>query len=64
VGVLTTFTEYSKDTYAGFFLSACYVINDGTIVIVMDMTVTSASTDGTGLQMRLKKSHVGIKDRL
>jgi len=37
--------------------------DDGATIVVMDVTVTSASTDRTGLKLRLKLSHVGIKKR-
>lgn len=38
-------------------------VNDGAAIVIVDVTVTSASTDGTGLKVGLKLSHVGIKKR-
>ena len=38
-------------------------VDDGATIVVVDVTVTGASTDGTGLKVGLKLSHVGIKKR-
>ena len=38
-------------------------VDDGATIVIVDVTVTSASTDGTGLKFGLKLSHVGIKKR-
>ena len=38
-------------------------VDDGAAIVIVDVTVTGASTDGTGLKVGLKLSHVGIKKR-
>ena len=38
-------------------------VDDGAAIVIVDVTVTGASTDGTGLKFGLKLSHVGIKKR-
>ena len=38
-------------------------IIDGAAIVVVDVTVTDASADGTGFKGGLKLSHVGIKKR-
>ena len=38
-------------------------VDDGAAIVVVDVTVTGASTDGTGFKAGLKLSHVGIKKR-
>ena len=38
-------------------------VDDGAAIVIVDVTVTGASTDGTGLKVGLKHSHVGIKKR-
>ena len=54
-------TEDPEHTKIRFLLCAGLEVNDGSAVVIMDMAVSSASTDGAGLQMGLKFSHVGIK---
>ena len=44
-------------------LCACFEINDRSAVVVVDMAVSGAPTDGTGLRFRLKMLHVGIKKK-
>ena len=63
VGVLTAVTEdaYYAETVVGTDPGA--EVNQGAVIVVVDMTVAGASTDGTGLKMRLKFCHVGIKKR-
>ena len=38
-------------------------IDQGAVIVVVDVTVARASTEGTGLEMGLKFRHVGIKKR-
>ena len=38
-------------------------VNDGTPVVVMDMAIPSAVTDGTGLQFRAELCHKGVKEK-
>ncbi len=38
-------------------------VNDGTPVVVMDMAISGAVTDGTGLQFRAELSHKGVKEK-
>ena len=38
-------------------------VNDGSTIVIVDVTVTGASADGTGFKVGLKLSHVGIKKR-
>lgn len=56
-------TEDPEHTKIRFLLCAGLEVNDGSAVVIMDMAVSSASTDGAGLQFRPKQSHVGIKQR-
>ena len=63
MGMLTAVTENPHHTKVGLFSLACLEINDGAAIVVVDVTVTGASTDGTGLKVGLKLSHVGIKKR-
>lgn len=37
-------------------------INDGSAVIIVDVTVSGGSTDGAGLLLWLKLSHVSLKE--
>ena len=39
-------------------------VDDGAGIVIVDVTVTGASTDGTGSKVGLKLSHVGINKRL
>lgn len=63
MGMITAVTEDPEDTQVILFVLPCPEINDGTPVVVMYVAVSGASTDGTGLQLRLKMIHVGIKKR-
>ena len=63
MSVLTAVTEDPHHTKTVYFWSSEPKINQGTVIVVMDMTVTGASTDGTGLKTGLKFSHVGVKQR-
>ena len=59
----TTVTEDPEDAEIRFFLSAGLEVDDGSAVVVMDVAVSGASADGTGLQFRPKQRHVGLKKR-
>ena len=61
--MVTAVTEDPEDAEIRFFLSAGLEVDDGSAVVVMDVAVSGASTDGTGLKVGLKLSHVGIKKR-
>lgn len=63
MGVSTAATEYTHDAEILLLLSSGLKVNDGSAVIIVDMAVASASTDGTGLQLWLKQPHVGVKKR-
>lgn len=63
MGMLTAVTEYTHDAEILHLLSSGFKVNDGSAVIIVDMAVSSASTDGTGLQSGLKLLHVGVKKR-
>lgn len=61
--MVTAVTEDPEDAEIRFFLSAGLEVDDGSAIVVMDVAVSGASTDGTGLQTGLKPRHVGIKKR-
>ena len=61
--MLTAVTENPHHTKVGLFSLACLEINDGAAIVVVDVTVTDASADGTGFKVGLKHSHIGIKKR-
>ena len=61
--MVTAVTEDPEDAEIRFFLSAGLEVDDGSAVVVMDVAVSGAFTDGTGLQTGLKPRHVGIKKR-
>ncbi len=63
VGMLTAVTENPHHTEVGLFSFTGLEVNDGAAIVVMDVTVTGASADRTGLKFGLKLSHVGIKKR-
>ena len=63
VGMLTAVTENPHHTKVGLFSPTCLEVNDGAAIVVVDVTVTGASADGTGFKVGLKLSHVGIKKR-
>ena len=56
-------TEDPEDAEIRFFLCAGPKVDDGSAVVVMDVAVSGAPADGTGLQTGLKPRHVGIKKR-
>lgn len=63
MGMHTAVAEYTHDAEILFLLSAGSEVNDGSAIIIVDMTVSGTSTDGTGLEFRLKLFHVGVKKR-
>ncbi|MDD7077826.1 MAG: hypothetical protein PUI42_06885 [Lachnospiraceae bacterium] len=63
VGMHAAIAEYTHDTEILFQLSAGLEVDDGSAVIIVYVTVTGASTDGTGLPMWLELCHVGVKKR-
>ena len=56
-------TEDPEDAEIRFLFCAGDEIYNGSAVVVMDMAVSGASADGTGLKFGLKPRHVGIKKR-
>ena len=63
VSMPTAVTENTHYTKVGLFSFTGLEVNDGAAIVVVDVTVTGASADRTGLKERLKLSHVGIKKR-
>ena len=61
--MLAAVTENPHHTKIGLFPITCPEVNDGAAIVVVDVTVTGAATDGTGLKAWLKFSHVEIKKR-
>ena len=61
--MVTAVTEDPEDAEIRFFLCAGSKVDDGSAIVVMDMAVSGASADGTGLKFGLKPRHVGIKKR-
>ena len=61
--MVTAVTEDPEDAEIRFLLCAGPKVDDESAVVVMDVAVSFASTDGTGLQTGLKFSHIGIKKR-
>ena len=56
-------TEDPEDAEIRFFLCTGPKVDDGSAVVVMDVAVSGASADGTGLQTGLEQRHIGIKKR-
>lgn len=63
VGMPTAVTENTHYTKVGLFSFTGLEVNDGAAIVVVDVTVTGASADRTGLKVGLKLSHAGIKKR-
>ena len=63
MGVFAAVTEDSEDAEICFRPPPGIKVNDGTPVVVMDMAVSGAAADGTGLQFRAKLSHKGVKEK-
>lgn len=63
VSVLTTVTHHPRDTEIIDILFLIMEIDDGTTVIVVNMTVSTAATDGAGFQFGEESAYEGIKKR-
>ena len=63
MSVLTAVTEDSEDAEICFRPLPGIKVNDGTPVVVMDMAVSGAVADGTGLQFRAELCHKGVKEK-
>lgn len=61
--MVTAVTEDPEDAEIRFLFCAGDEIYNGSAVVVMDVAVSGAPADGTGLKFGLKFSHVGIKKR-
>lgn len=61
--MLTAVAENPHHTKVELFSLTCQEVNDGVAIVVVDVTVSGASADRTGLKVGLKLSHVGIKKR-
>ena len=61
--MVTAVTEDPEDAEIRFFLSAGLEVDDGSAVVVMDVAVSGAPADGTGLQTGLEQRHKEIKKR-
>lgn len=63
VGMLTVIAEYTHNAEVFFLLLTVLKVNDGSAVVIVDVTVPGTSTDGAGLRFRLKAYHEGVKNR-
>ena len=63
MSVPAALTEDSEDAEVCFRPLTGIKVNDGTPVVVMDMAVSGAVADGTGLQFRTKLRHKGVKEK-
>ena len=63
IGILTAVTENPHHTKVRLFAFTGLEVNDGAVIVVLDVKATGASADRTGLKVGLKLSHVGIKKR-
>ena len=61
--MVTAVTEDPEDAEIRFLLSAGLKVDDGSAIVVMDMAVSGAPADGTGLQTGLEQRHIGIKKK-
>ena len=61
--MVTAVTEDPEDAEIRFFLCTGPKVDDGSAVVVMDVAVSGAPADGTGLQTGLEQRHIGIKKR-
>ena len=61
--MVTAVTEDPEDAEIRFFLYAGIKVDDGSAVVVMDVAVSGAPADGTGLQTGLEQRHIGIKKK-
>ena len=60
VGMSAAFTEYTENAKFLFGFLSGSEINDRASIVIVDMAVPCASTDGAGFQMGLKMLHIGI----
>ena len=63
MSVLTAVTEDSEYAEICFSPLPGIKVNDGAPVVVMDMAVSGAVADGTGLQFRAELCHKGVKKK-
>lgn len=63
MSVFTAVAEDSENAEICFSPLPGIKVNDGTPVIVMDMAVSGAVADRTGLQFRAKLRHKGVKEK-
>lgn len=63
MGMLTAVTEYTHDAEILFLLLTVLKVDDGSAVVIVDVTVPGTTADGTGLQFWLKPCHEGVKNR-
>ena len=63
MSVFTAVTEDSENAETCVSPLPGIKVNDGTPVVVMDMAISGAVTDGTGLQFRAELSHKGVKEK-
>lgn len=63
MSVLAAVTEYPENAQIRSFPSAILKINNGSAIVIMDVTVSGTSAYGTGFPFRLKLLHVGVKKR-
>ena len=57
------FTEYTHDAETLFLFFAVPKVNDGSVIVIVDMTASGISTDRTGFKFQTKLFHIGIKKR-
>ena len=62
MSILTAVAEDSKNTKHCFAPLPSIKIDDGTLVVIMDMAVSGAVADRTGLQFRAEPCHKGVKE--
>ena len=63
MGMPAAVTENPHHTKVRLFSFTISEVDDGAGIVAVDVTVTGASTYGTGLKVGLKLIHVGIKKR-
>lgn len=63
MSVFTAVTEDSENAEICVSPLPGIKVNDGTPIIVMDMAIPGAVTDGTGFQFRAELCHKGVKEK-
>lgn len=63
MGMFTAFAEYTQDAEMLFVLFAGQKVNDGSVIIIVNVAVSGTSTDRTSFQLRLKLLHIGVKEK-